>query len=402
MNCLKNKGRDGLYQSISDIAVIDPMKREISDLNDDIDVSFVPMSNVTEQGELDSSETKKLGDVRKSYTYFKEGDVLFAKITPCMENGKGCLAINLVNNIGFGSSEFYVLRPKEGINGLWLYYLTKSDKFRTQAENSMTGSSGHRRVQKHFFDKYKVYVPGLEEQEKIAHILDQSKEIISKRKAQIEILDNLIDSKFYSMFGDVSKGEVFGLKKYINIIGGNAFSSKGYRDIGIPIIKIGTVNKGYFDESNIDYWDYDESLEKYKLLPDDLLITLTGTVGKDDYGNVLKLPKLYDYYYLNQRVAKLDIISSLLDKEYLMHCLRQPNIKNILIRNNRGVRQANISNNDIYNLQVKIPPIELQNQFAEIVNKIEKEKELLKRSLEQLEINFKALEQKAFNGELFN
>ena len=285
------------------------------------------------------------------------------------------------------------------VNPKYLYYWLSSRK---EYLNDLGRGATFKEISKGIVGNIEVPIYSLESQDKIVQVLDRSKEIIKQRKEQIEILDKLIQSTFYSMFGDISKGDLCTLKDYINIIGGNAFSSKGYKDAGIPIIKIGTINKGYFDESNIDYWEYDVNLEKYKLLPEDLLITLTGTVGKDDYGNVLRLPQNYEFYYLNQRVAKLDITSELLDKTYLMYCLRQTNIKDMLIRNNRGIRQANISNNDIYNLQVKIPPIELQNQFAEIVDKIEKEKELLKQSLEQLETNFKALEQKAFNGELFN
>lgn len=150
---------------LSELCEINPPKREVADLKEDTIVSFIPMANVSENGEIDLSETRNLGEVYKGFTYLKENDVLFAKITPCMENGKGAIAKNLTNEVGFGSTEFHVLRPKEGITSEWLYYLTTLPNFRQQAEKNMTGSAGQKRVPKQFFDKYKVNKPTIESQE---------------------------------------------------------------------------------------------------------------------------------------------------------------------------------------------------------------------------------------------
>jgi type I restriction enzyme, S subunit len=198
---------------LSELCEINPPKREVADLKEDTIVSFIPMANVSETGEIDLSETRNLGDVYKGFTYFKENDVLFAKITPCMENGKGAIAKNLTNEVGFGSTEFHVLRPKEGITSEWLYYLTTLPNFRQQAEKNMTGSAGQKRVPKQFFDKYKVNKPTIESQEEF-------KKIILKINSQKEMLKKslaILDTNFQSLMQRAFKGELFTEEKVSNL-----------------------------------------------------------------------------------------------------------------------------------------------------------------------------------------
>ena len=141
--------------------------------------SFVPMSAIGINGEIDNSEYRKLEDLKGGYSYFINGDVLFAKITPCMENGKGAVALNLKNNIGFGSTEFHVLRPKTNvISSYWLYLLTKTDKFRQAAEKSMTGSAGQKRVPISFIRNYQIALPIITEQHRIEKIIYKINEIL--------------------------------------------------------------------------------------------------------------------------------------------------------------------------------------------------------------------------------
>lgn len=127
-------------------------------------VSLVTMQDVSESGFV---YTKTKGDPvslkNKGLTPFKENDILFAKITPCMENGKGCIARGLHNGLGLGSTEFHVLRPKVDSDLYFCYYITKSSFFRHEAERQMTGSAGQKRVQPEFFDFYKLPIPSIEE-----------------------------------------------------------------------------------------------------------------------------------------------------------------------------------------------------------------------------------------------
>ncbi|MGX4670568.1 restriction endonuclease subunit S [Cerasibacillus sp. JNUCC 74] len=198
---------------LSDLCDINPPKKEVSQYDDDTLVSFIPMANVSEKGEIKLIENRQLKDVYKGFTYFKDGDVLFAKITPCMENGKGAIAKNLTNGIGFGSTEFHVFRPKKGITSEWLYYLTALPSFRIQAEKNMTGSAGQKRVPKQFFDKYKVVKPSLKSQEcfkEIVSKIDMQKE---KLKASLQTLE----INYHSLMQRAFKGELFTDEKVSNL-----------------------------------------------------------------------------------------------------------------------------------------------------------------------------------------
>ena len=153
---------------LGSVCNINPKKSQDSRLGSGIKVSFVPMPAVTEHGEIDTTTIKEYDEVKAGFTYFTENDVLFAKITPCMENGKGAVARNLYNGIGFGSTEFHVLRPIDGI-----YTLTAFSQFRKDAANNMTGSAGQRRVPASFLEYYRVAVPPIEKQEQFATLVAQ-------------------------------------------------------------------------------------------------------------------------------------------------------------------------------------------------------------------------------------
>ena len=161
-------------KTLEDCCVINPQKTTDSRLKPSLEVSFCPMPYISEKGEIKTDDIIIYDKVKSGFTYFAENDVLFAKITPCMENGKGAIARNLKNGIGFGSTEFHVLRPKkEMITPEWLYFLTTFQQFRKDAENNMTGSAGQRRVPANFLKKYRVSVPPKSLQYEFARILQQ-------------------------------------------------------------------------------------------------------------------------------------------------------------------------------------------------------------------------------------
>ena len=158
---------------LSDLAVFNPSKSEIRELDDDLVVSFVEMASVSNNGFIEKTVDKPLKEVRKgSYTYFAENDIILAKITPCMENGKCALATGLTNRIGMGSSEFHVIRANDKVNNKFLFLLLNRDSVRKVAEQNMTGSSGHRRVPITFYESLQVPVPPLAEQEKIVQQIE--------------------------------------------------------------------------------------------------------------------------------------------------------------------------------------------------------------------------------------
>ncbi|OYS12669.1 hypothetical protein CBF50_06035 [Lactobacillus johnsonii] len=187
-------------EKLEKICILNPKKEKKLE-NDDLDVSFVPMSAVSEHGAIDTTKVKKYSEVKKGFTYFLENDVLFAKITPCMENGKGAVATGLKNKKGFGSTEFHVLRPIKGkSNPYWLYTLTSFQSFRKLAELNMTGSAGQKRVPIKFLQNYKVVVPPIELQNEFANFVRQ----VDKSKFEnIVYLNKTLSSKILSQIGDV-------------------------------------------------------------------------------------------------------------------------------------------------------------------------------------------------------
>lgn len=190
---------------LMDFCKINPKKINTKEFDDDMIVSFIPMPCVSDiWGKIIKKELRKLGEVKKGYTNFCEGDVLFAKITPCMENGKSAIIDKLENDIGFGSTEFYVLRCDENkLNNKYLHYFVRQKTFRDEAKGEMTGAVGQQRVPKTFLENYKMKVPTIEEQQEIVNILDKLLAKYNKIKdleqqlEQIELLKKAILAKAF-------------------------------------------------------------------------------------------------------------------------------------------------------------------------------------------------------------
>ena len=245
-----------------------------------------------------------------------------------------------------------------------------------------------------------IELPSVDEQKTIVDILEKSKKVLDMRHEEISKLDDLIKARFVEMFGNPetnSKGWTeCALSEKLNVVGGYAFKSDKFDEIsGIPVLRIGNINSGFFRPVNLVYWKEDENLERYTMYPGDLVMSLTGTVGKDDYGNVCILGDDYEMYYLNQRNAKLEIKEGI-DKYYLSQLLKFEQIKKRLTGISRGVRQANISNKDILNLVVPVPPMELQEQFAGFVKQVDKLKVAVQKALDETQLLFDSLMQKYF------
>lgn len=285
------------------------------------------------------------------------------------------------------------LVPKTDVIDInYLYYATQNYKF-------VNNGTSIPQLTVPMLKRYSFPLPSMEQQKKIADEFDKVTVLIDKRKRQLEKLDELVKSRFVELFGDPEKNTFSWkeeeLSKHLTVIGGYAFKSEQFSEEGIPVLRIGNINAGFFKPVNLVYWEDDDALNRYKMYPGDLVMSLTGTVGKDDYGNVCILGNDYDVYYLNQRNAKLELQDTI-NKYYLSMLLKFEPVKKKLTGISRGVRQANISNKDILNLPVPIPPIELQNQFADFVTQVDKSKFEIKQSLEMLELLKKALMQKYF------
>lgn len=181
----------GQLLQIKSVAEINPRKPiELKDLPDDLDVSFYEMAAVRNEGGYEFHDKRKLSQVRKGFTSFKNSDVIWAKITPCMENGKCAIVDNLINGYGFGSTEFHVLRTnqKKCLPEI-IYYIIKQKDFREKAAKIMTGASGHKRVPAQFLEDYLINLPSLEEQKKLIAIIDKKEKEIEKLKLALSTVE---------------------------------------------------------------------------------------------------------------------------------------------------------------------------------------------------------------------
>lgn len=201
---LINKNRNWEWKKISEVAEINP-KRTKTNLNVTDKVSFIPMSAIdAESGEIKSAQVKPIIEVMKGYTFFIEGDVLFARITPCMQNGKSTIAKNLTNGVGFGTTEFHVIRPKSGIINTWLHRIIRSSDFIRDAEANFKGTAGQQRVPADFLMEKSIPLPKLEEQKRLVDYLnninnktDYIKAIQSQTAAELDaLLPSILDKAF--------------------------------------------------------------------------------------------------------------------------------------------------------------------------------------------------------------
>lgn len=386
--------------AISDLCQLNPKKGEVKELDDSLQVTFCGMSDLTENGEFKATESRRLGDVRKGYTYFAEGDLLFAKITPCMENGKGGVATGLVNAVGFGSSEFHVLRPREGVDTRYLHQFLQAPQLRAAAEEVMTGSAGQKRVPKDFFKNCMIPLPPLEEQKRIAGILDEADQVRKKTQALIDKYDELAQSLFLDMFGDP------------------VTNPKGWEVVKLE--ECCTIQGGATPKRNVDsFWG--EGLDWFT--PKDL----SDLVGKE----IGRSPEQITLEGLKSCSAKLIPANSLLlsSRAPIGHlaitthdCCTNQGFQSLIPRNElvnvnylyfvmklsvprlqemgRGATFKEVSKAIVKGFEITLPPPSLQRDFETKIRVLTRQKEATIESRTLAKDNFNALLQKAFKGEL--
>lgn len=182
-------------------------------LNDNEEVSFLSMADVSVDGYILSSQRRRYSDVRNGFSSFMNDDVILAKITPCYENGKGAIVRDLINGIGFGSTEFYVLRcDKQYILPEYLFYLLRSDDFMALGKCHMKGAAGQKRLDKLFLQNFGITYPSLSQQEEFAKKVEQINQNLEVQQKDLERLQELFDQLLQKAFtGELTRGEAYGI-----------------------------------------------------------------------------------------------------------------------------------------------------------------------------------------------
>ena len=382
---------------LGDVCEINP---KVDKLPNDTQVSFIPMQNVTDDGKVDSSTIRTVEEVKKGFTSFRENDVLFAKITPCMENGKGGIARNLKNGFGFGSTEFHVLRPSSSVTSEWLYYLLSWPVFRKECEKNMTGSAGQKRVPKSFLENYTLRVPPLDDQRRIAAVLDKVSGLIAKRREQLDKLDEFVQARFVEMFGDCKanpKGwETCCLDEIAEVGSSKRVFVEELKEKGIPFFRGTEI--GALAEGRTVVPELFISLQHYKELCD-----MTGAPQKGDLlmpsicpdGRIWLVDTDVPFYFKDGRVLWVHRICDKFNPVFLLYTLKD-RIMTDYDSIASGTTFAELKIFALKKCQVFMTPIELQKNFSAFISCTNKSKLTIQQSLDKMETLKKALMQEYF------
>ena len=190
---------------ISEVATVNPRRdASLRAMSDQLSATFVPMAAVDEiSGTIASPKIKTLGELRKGFTPFFEDDVIFAKITPSMQNGKLAVARGLANGLGFGSTEFHVIRCGPRVLPEWLWYFLRQHSVKEEAQRSFRGSAGQQRVPAEFLKQLRMPVPTRDEQHclvrRIGECVDRIDEIRTLRSKALTEARELLSSVLNDM-----------------------------------------------------------------------------------------------------------------------------------------------------------------------------------------------------------
>jgi type I restriction enzyme S subunit len=409
--------------SLSELLYVNPTVK-YENLSDNDVISFVPMEVIDEQnGKIAEQRITPISKA-KGFTRFKNNDLIWAKITPCMQNGKSAIAKNLINGYGCGSTEFYVLRPKnDKVLIEYIHFILRDKRILESAKNGFGGVAGQQRVSVNYLKSIQIPLPPKEIQQQIVDLYNnavrekQSKEQEAKtlldsideyllKELGIELSENVLDERYFEVnimeliggrldpeyYSINNRNKEMAIKQakypfqnisdYCTFQAGYAFKSEDYiSHSNCMLITIKHISKNTILLNDCTYLpnEYFKQYEKFRIQKDDLLIAMTGaTIGKvgiyESNNNAL----------LNQRNG---IIRSIcLNTFWLMNLLNTELYQSLILRNSVGGAQPNISETNITKLDIPLPSIDIQNQMANNIQSIRaKAKQLQQEATEVLE-----------------
>lgn len=339
-------------------------------------------------------EIRQYRQVAKGYTSFKENDVLFAKITPCMENGKSAIARGILGGVGFGSTEFHVLRPTTCVLPDWIFYFIRQPSFRSAAKANFTGSAGQQRVPTDFLITAPIPVPPLSEQERIVKLLDEADELRKLRAQADRRTAALIPALFHQMFGNPVRNP-YGWNKstlgeLCELVNGAPFKPSDWDGSGLPIVRIQNLN----DSSKPFNYTSKMLAEKFRVRSGDILLSWSGTPGTSFGCFRWNGPD----GWLNQHIFNVKLQPNL-DGEFFIQSVNV-RLGELIARAHGGVGLQHVTKGTLNAVTLLVPPLPLQTQFAQRVAEIREMEAAQAASRQRLENLFQSLLHRAFNGDL--
>lgn len=361
------------------IAEINPSKSEVSDLPDDTEVSFLPMEAIGEDGSLQLERVRPVAEVQTGYTYFRDGDVAIAKITPCFENGKGAAMRGLLGGIGFGTTELIVARPKaKQTTSAYLHWLFVSRPFRVAGEASMYGAGGQKRVPDDFVRNFAVAFPPLSEQHaisaflacetaKIDALVEEQKRLIEllKEKRQAVIsqavtkgLDPNVPMKDSGVewLGKVPAHWVVKSLRYVlHAVGDVDHFMPASVDSGIPYLMTGDL-KDFVSEvcledcKQVSQHDFVQLTKKIRTSKGDVVMARYATIGTSMYVDVDQ-EILVSYSCVTLKTNPSEISGM-----YLFQYMKSDPFRQGIEHKVNTNTQGNVGIKDLQELKVVVPP----------------------------------------------
>ena len=417
---------------IKNVATINASKSEVSHLDPETEISFLPMEAVGDDGSLDTSTTRQLADVLTGYTYVRENDVLVAKITPCFENGKGCIARGLNNGIGFATTEVVPIRPNKRSIPEFLYFLLHGLPFRKVAEGSMYGAGGQKRVSDTFVAGYSFALPPLPEQHQIASFLDRECGKLDALQAKQERLIELLKEKRQALISHaVTKGldptaklkpsgvEWLGevpegwkrakLSHYIETRKGIAFKADDFTDEGIPVVKASDIKNGTLNPSGTNLpINYQTIYPKAVLRTGNIILSTVGSIPEvknSAVGQICEVPASHDGFLLNQNTVIFSTNAVRLDQRFCFMLLKCDRYRDHLDLHAHGTaNQASLNVADMLDFNFPLPPLAEQRAIVahldEKCGKIDQLKAKAERGIELIKERRSALISAAVTGKI--
>lgn len=360
-------------------------------------VSFLGMASVSMQGEITSEETRVLAETKKGFTYFERGDVLLAKITPCFENGKAVYTNSLKNPIGYGSTEFHVLRSKSDVlDAKYMFYMVWSDQFRFLGGKAMKGAAGQKRISADFLKEFNIPLPPLTEQKRIAAILDKADSLRRKNQQAIQLADKFLRAVFLDMFGDpVGNPKGWDVKPLGDVAPSKPIRSmKVGDDEDVWLLNLDQVesNTGkilnkyvckFSEVGNSTSWFDNNHILYSKLRP---------------YLNKVVLPN--ELGVATTELLPLKPDPDFLVREYLVSYLQSDSFVSWANGKVAGAKMPRLSTSELWKHPLLIPPVELQIKFAEIYHRVTQMRLSQQSALAKSHDYFNSLSQKAFTAKL--
>ncbi|MCP9841971.1 restriction endonuclease subunit S [Synechococcus sp. J7-Johnson] len=389
-------------KSLAEACQIKPPKSEARGKLSDSDlVSFLPMEAMgIDQMLVVPNQAKPLSEVAGSYTYFSEGDVLLAKITPCFENGKLGIASGLMNGVGFGSSEYMVFRPDNSVSKEWLYYFLSREAFRIEGTARMSGAVGHKRVAKEFIETYPIPVPPLAEQQRIVGVLDEAFAGLATAHANAaKNLQNaraLFESHLQSVFTQPGEGWLeMTIGDVCQFVGGSqppkSVFSKTKSVDNIRLIQI----RDYKSDKHVVY--IPRAQARRFCSADDVMI---GRYGPPLFQILRGLDGAY-----NVALMKAVPDESKISRDFLFYFLKHSTIlEYVIYHSSRAAGQIGVTKETLEPYPISLPSLSEQKKVVANIDALVTETQRLAGIYEQKQAALAALKQslmhQAFNGEL--